>query len=117
MQVEPARLVELAASSESILSSMRQDWAAALADLTEACDGLGDATGTANLAAAYADSLADAAEVVTALSATLGLGIAGLVDAAQDAVRADDAVAAELDRASHLLGEGPFGIMPGPGGR
>lgn len=117
MQVEPARLVELAASSESILTSMRQDWAMALADLSEACDGLGDATGTANLAAAYADSLADAGEVVAALSGALALGISGLVDAAQDAVRADDAVAAELDRASHLLDEGTLGIMPGPGGR
>lgn len=117
MQVEPARLVELAASSESILTSMRQDWAMALADLTEACDGLGDVTGTDNLAAAYADSLADAGEVVAALSGALALGISGLVDAAQDAVRADDAVAAELDRASHLLTEGPIGTMPGPGGR
>lgn len=117
MQVEPARLVELAASSESILASMRQDWAGALADLSEACAGLGDATGTANLAASYADSLADAGEVVTALSNALALGMSGLVDAAQDAVRADDAVADELDRAAHLLGEEPIGIMPGPGGR
>jgi hypothetical protein len=117
MQVEPAKLVELAASSETVLGAMRQDWANALEDLTDACAGLGDATGTANLASSYADSLADAGEVVTALADALDLGIAGLVDAAQDAVRADDAVAAELDRASHLLGEDPIGIMPGPGGR
>lgn len=117
MQVEPAKLVELAASSESILTSMRQDWEAAFADLSEACDGLGDATGTANLTASYADSLTDAGEVVAALSGALALGIAGLVDAARDAVRADDAVAADLDRATHLVAEAPIGLMPGPGGR
>lgn len=117
MQVEPAKLVELAASSETILTSMRQDWATALADLSEACAGLGDATGTANVAASYADSLADAGEVVAALSGALGLGISGLLDAAHDAVRADDTVAAELDRAAHLLDEPQIGIMPGPGGR
>ena len=75
---------------------------------------LGDATGTANLAASYADALADADEVLTSLAGALELGVAGLVDAARDALRADDTVAAELDRATHLLGEGPFGIMPGP---
>ncbi|GAA5107507.1 hypothetical protein GCM10023339_05620 [Alloalcanivorax gelatiniphagus] len=117
MQVEPARLVELAASSEAVLGAMRQDWADAVADLAGACAALGDATGTANLAAAYADSLADAGEVVSALTGALGLGISGLVDAAQDAVRTDDTVAAELERASHLLAEGPIGTMPGPGGR
>jgi hypothetical protein len=117
MQVEPARLVELAASSESVLGAMRQDWAVALADVTDACASLGDAAGTANVASSYADALGDAGEVVSALAGALGLGISGLVDAAQDAVRADDTVAAELDRAAHLLGEGPFGVMPGPGGR
>ncbi len=47
MQVEPTRLVELAASSESILGSMVEDWAGALDDLSPACSTLGDATGTA----------------------------------------------------------------------
>ena len=117
MQVDPARLVELAASSESILAAMTRDWQAAVDDLGEACARLGDATGTLNVAASYADSLTDAGEVVTALAQALGLGVAGLVDAAQDAVRADDAVAAELSRAAHhLSGEG-FGTMPGRGGR
>ena len=113
MQVEPARLVELAGSSERVLDAMRQDWADALDELAEACAALGDAAGTANLAASYADALADADEVLTSLAGALELG----VDEPGDALRADDTVAAELDRATHLLGEGPFGIMPGPGGR
>ena len=117
MQVEPARLVELAGSSERVLDAMRQDWADALDELAEACVALGDAAGTANLAASYADALADADEVLTSLAGALELGVAGLVDAARDALRADDSVAAELDRATYLLGEGPFGTMPGPGGR
>ena len=117
MQVEPTRLVELAASSESILTSMVQDWTAALDDLSGACGALGDATGTVNVTSSYADSLADAGEVVTALAEALGLGIAGLVDAAHDALRADDAVAAELDRATQQLDDGGFGHLPGRGGR
>ncbi len=121
MQVDPTRLVELAASSESILTAMALDWQAAAEDLAEACAGLGDATGMQNVAASYADSLADAGEVVTALTQALGVGITGLVDAAQDAVRADDTVAAELARTAHQIagqtsGEG-FGTMPGRGGR
>lgn len=117
MQVEPTRLVELAASSESILASMVQDWATALDDLTGACQALGDAKGTMNVSSSYADSLTDAGEVVSALAEALGLGIAGLVDAAHDAVRADDAVAAELSRTAQHLDDGGFGRMPGPGGR
>ena len=117
MQVEPARLVELAGSSERILDAMRHDWSDAVDELAGACVALGDAAGTANLAASYADALADAGEVLTSLADALQLGIAGLVDAAQDAVRADDTVAAELDRASRALGEGPFGSTPGCGGR
>jgi hypothetical protein len=117
MQVEPARLVELAATSESVLTAMRQDWAEALEDLAGACLSLGDAKGTLNVSTSYADSLADAGEVVTGIAEALGLGVAGLLDAARDAVRADDAVAAELDRAAHQLDEQPFGPLPGPGGR
>ena len=52
---------------------------------------------------------------LTSLAGALELGVAGLVDAARDALRADDTVAAELDRATHLLGEGPFGIDAGTG--
>jgi len=117
MQVEPTRLVELAGSSERVLDAMRQDWADAVDELAEACVALGDATGTANLAASYVDALADADEVLTSLVGALELGVAGLVDAARDALRADDSVAAELDRATYLLGAGPLGTMPGPGGR
>ena len=117
MQVDPTRLVELAASSEGILAEMAQDWQAAVDELGAACTGLGDATGTLNVAASYADSLADAGEVVAALAQALGVGIAGLVDAAQDAVRADDTVAGELARATHQLESDGFGTMPGPGGR
>jgi ABC-type transporter Mla subunit MlaD len=117
MQVEPARLVELAGSSERILDAMRHDWADALDELAGACAALGDAAGTVDLAAAYAGALVDADEVLTSLAGALELGVEALVDAAHDAVRADDVVAAELDRATHLLGEGPFGILPGPGGR
>lgn len=116
MQVEPARLVELAGSSERILDAMRQDWGDAVDELAGACAALGDAAGTANLAASYADALADAEEVLASLAGALELGVAGLVDAARDAMHADDTVAAELIRATHLLGERPFGIMPGPGG-
>ena len=117
MQVEPARLVELAASSECVLDAMRRDWADALDELAGACVALGDAAGTTNLSASYADALADADEVLTSLAGALELGVTGLVDAARDALHADDTVAAELVRATHLLGEGPFGTMPGPGGR
>ena len=117
MQVDPTRLVELAASSESILSAMALDWQAAAEDLAGACAGLGDATGTQNVAASYADSLADAGEVVTALMQALGVGITGLLDAAQDAVRTDDAVAAELARAGQQVSDEGFGTMPGRGGR
>ena len=125
MQVDPTRLVELAASSENSLTAMALDWQAAAEDLAEACAGLGDATGMQNVAASYADSLADAGEVVTALAQAHGVGITGLVDAAQDAVRADDTVAAELARTAHQIAgqtsgetsDQGFGTMPGRGGR
>ena len=117
MQVDPTRLVELAASSEGILADMAHDWQSVVDELGEACTGLGDATGAQNVAASYADSLADAEEVVAGLAQALGVGIAGLVDAAQDAVRADDTVAGELTRATHQLESDGFGRMPGKGGR
>ena len=47
----------------------------------------------------------------------LGVGITGLLDAAQDAVRTDDAVAAELARAVQQVSDEGFGTMPGRGGR
>ena len=117
MQVEPTRLVELAASCDSVLAAMRQDWTAALDDLTGACDALGDAEGVRNVASSYADSLLDAGEVVAAVADALGLGVSTLVEAAHDAVRTDDTVAAELDRAAHTLDDGGFGRLPGAGGR
>lgn len=117
MQVEPTRLAGLAASSESILGSMVKDWAGALDDLSSACSTLGDATGAADVSSSYADSLTAAGEVVSSLAEALGLGLAGLVDAARDAVRADDAVADELEWTAHQLGDGGFGRMPGDGGR
>ncbi len=117
MQVEPTRLVELAEASEGILASMVHDWSSALDDLAGACQSLGDATGATNVQSSYADSLADAGEVVAGLAEALGLGIAGLVDAAHDALRADDVVAGELDRTTHQLGDGGFGRTPGRGGR
>ena len=117
MQVEPARLVELAASSEGVLAALAQDWASALEDLSGACRALGDAKGALNVSSSYADSLADAAEVVSALVEALDLGVTGLVEAAHDAVRADDTVAAELDRAAHQVGDDGFGRLPGLGGR
>ena len=116
MQVEPARLVELAAVSETVLAAMTDDWAAVRADLSAACESLGDAAGALEVSTTYADSLAGAEEVVSALVATLGLGIAGLVDAAQDAQRADDTVATELDRVAHLLQQHDRG-GPSKGGR
>ena len=117
MQVDPTRLVELAASSEGILAEMAHDWRAAAADLAHACAGLGDATGTSNVASSYADSLADAGEVVSALAQALGVGITGLVDAAQDAARADDTVAGELTRAATRIEHDGFETLPGRGGR
>ena len=117
MQIEPTRLVELAASSEGILTAMARDWQSAVEELADACAGLGDADGTANVAASYADSLADAGEVVTALGQALGLGVAGLVDAAQDAVRADDTIASELARTAQRMSSDGFGTQPGRGGR
>jgi hypothetical protein len=117
MQVEPARLVELAATSESVLTAMALDWHAAAEDLAAACAGLGDAAGTLDLCTSYADALADAGEVVTGLAQAFGLGIAGLLDAAQDALRTDDAVAGELARTARRLSSEGFGGMPGRGGR
>lgn len=116
MQVDPTRLVELAASSEAVLASMVEDWAVAVDDLAGACDALGDAAGTTGVAAAHAASLSDAGEVVAALAEVLGMGVAGLVDAARDALRADDAVAADITRAQFLLDPGA-GRAPGRGGR
>lgn len=117
MQVDPARLVELAASSESILTSMASDWVAAQHELVGACEALGDAIGTLGVQASYADSLADAAEVVTALTHALDLGVTGLVAAARDAVDADEIVAGELTRAASSIQHRGFGRPPGPGGR
>lgn len=117
MHVEPARLVELAESSEAILATMRQDWAATLEDLSVACGTLGDATGTINVSMAYADAVTDAGEVVAALTDALDLGVAGLVDAAQDVLRADDTVATELDRTAHRLFDDGPGRAPGRWGR
>ncbi|MFM6849612.1 MAG: hypothetical protein ACKOVB_10960 [Terrabacter sp.] len=118
MQVEPTRLVELAEESEGILALMADDWDAALPVLSAACEGLGDAAGALEVSSAYADSLADAGAVVTALVGTLAAGVTGLVDAARDALRADDAVAAELDRAAHRVGHPGRGAgVPGEGGR
>lgn len=119
MQVEPTRLVELAEESELVLAAMTDDWNAVLPALSAACDGLGDAAGASEVSAAYAGSLADAGAVVAALAETLGLGVAGLVEAATDALRADDAVAAELDRAAHQVRHDPgHGAgRPGTGGR
>jgi hypothetical protein len=70
-----------------------------------------------NVSASYADSLADAGEVVTGLVEALALGVAGLVDAAQDAVRTDDTVAGELARTAHQMSEDSVGGPPGKGGR
>lgn len=117
MQVEPTKLVELAESSESTLAAMQQDWALAVDQLASACAELGDADGMRNVAASYADSLTDAGETLAALSEALGLGVAGLIDAARDAVRADDTVAGELDRAASQIGASEMGRMPSPGGR
>ncbi|MDZ5660897.1 hypothetical protein SFC79_03905 [Nocardioides sp. S-58] len=116
LQVEPTRLVELAAESEGTLAAMVEDWNTALDDLSAACTALGDAQGTLNVTSSYADSLTDAGEVVKALAQTLGMGVAGLLDAAHDAVRADDTVAAELDRTTHLVEIEP-GPTVQPGGR
>jgi ABC-type transporter Mla subunit MlaD len=115
MQVEPTRLVELAEESESVLAMMADDWNAALPALSAACDGLGDAAGVLELSTAYADSLSDAGAVVAALAETLAAGVTGLVDAAQDALRADDAVAAELDRAAHQVSHQVSRQSPGHG--
>ncbi len=114
MQVEPHRLVELAASSETLLADMLADWEAATDELSTACAGLGDASGTANLTSAYGDALTEAGEVVTSITRSLGLGIEGLVAAASDAVKADETVAAELGRATRQV-DG-FGGQRGRGG-
>ncbi|RYB94528.1 hypothetical protein EUA93_09335 [Nocardioides oleivorans] len=117
MQVEPTKLVELAESSESTLAAMQQDWALAIDQLAGACADLGDADGMRNIAASYADSLTDAGETLAALSGALGQGVAGLIDAARDAVRADDTVAGELDRAVSQIITHEFDRTPQPGGR
>jgi hypothetical protein len=117
MQVEPTKLVELAESSESTLAAMQQDWSLAIDQLAGACADLGDADGMRNIAASYADSLTDAGETLAALSGALGQGVAGLIDAARDAVRADDKVADELTRATSQIVTSEFDRMPSPGGR
>ncbi len=116
MQVDPTRLVELAATSERVLTEMAHDWQAAVDELGEACAGVGDATGTLDVATSYADSLADADAVVTALVTALGVGAAGLLDAAHDVVGADDTVAGELGRTAHQVEGEAFGAPPGRGG-
>ena len=117
MQVEPSKLVELAESSEATLAAMQQDWALAVDQLSDACAGLGDADGMRNIASAYADSLTDAGETIGALSEALGLGVSGLIAAARDAVRADDTVAGELERAASQIITNPIDRMPSTGGR
>ena len=116
MQVDPARLVELAASSENILTARADDWAEAQADLAAACASLGDAVGTASVTASYDDALAGADDVVAALTRALGLGVVGLVDAAHDAVKSDETVASEITRSASSIQLGGFGLGPGPGG-
>ena len=88
-----------------------------LDDLADACAVLGDAAGTRNVASSYVDSLTEAGEVVAALTQALALGVDGLLDAAHDAVSADDTAASELDHAAHRIGDGGFGRLPGHGGR
>lgn len=117
MQVDPAKLLELAESSERVLAEMQQDWAGAAEELASACDALGDASGVGNLASSYADSLADAGDTLVALSEAFGLGISGLVAAAQDAVRTDDTVAFELCRAAHQFTTDTPGGPAGTDGR
>ena len=120
MQVDPTRLVELAASSESILTAMAHDWQAAADDLAEACAGLGDATGTPNVAASYADSLADAGEVVTALTQALGARDrrAGRRRAGRRTRRRHRRQRAGADRPPDVAPPSDgFGTMPGRGGR
>jgi len=116
MQVDPAKLVDLAVSSESILKAMANDWARAQEELVAACEGLGDAVGTMNVKASYADSLTDAGDVVGALVHALQIGVTGLVDAARDAVDADETIASEITRASHNFQHNGFGLPPGHGG-
>jgi len=104
MQVDPAQLVELAVRSKTILSAMVDDWTRAQVELADACASLGDAVGTTGMTASYAETLAEAAAVVAALTYALDLGVTGLVDAAHDAVGADDTVASELGRAATSIG-------------
>ena len=117
MQVDPTRLVELAASSETILSAMADDWAQAQDDLAAACASLGDAVGAMNVTSSYADALGDASEVVAALTHALELGVTGLVDVAHDAVKADETVVSEISRAANSIQHGALGPGPGRGGR
>lgn len=117
MQVDPARLVELAASSQSVLTAMAKDWAAAQDELGAACERLGDATGTMNVTASYLDALTDAGQVVTALAQALDIGVTGLIDAARDVVTADETVASEITRTTTWIQHEGFGGPPGRGGR
>ncbi len=116
MQVDPARLVELATSSHSVLSAMASDWEDAQEDLSSACVGLGDAVGIKDFQLAYAESLADADQTVAALLNALEVGVVGLVDAARDALGADETVAAEIVRTTTSLQPVIYGPPPGHGG-
>jgi hypothetical protein len=116
MQVDPARLVELAATSERVLAGLCADWAAARDEVAPACADLGDATGMRELATAYDAALVDADEAVTALAEALGIGVAGLLAAAQDAIAADDTAAAALEATAFGL-DVPTGSGRGRHGR
>lgn len=103
MQVEPHRLVELAASSETLLADMLDDWEVAMVDIAGACSDLGDAAGTAGFVSAYGDAVVEAGGVVSSITQSLRLGVEGLVAAASEAVKADETVATELGRATQQV--------------
>ena len=118
MRVDPQRVVELAGRCDEAVERLVAEWAEVGDELRGACDRLGDTSGVTTVAAAYADTLAAADDVVAALAHALEGGVAALVDAARDVSEADETVAFEIGRAAaghgrHVGWESPGN---GPGG-
>ena len=107
MQVDPERLVDLAASCDDIVAGVGEAWAAELEHLEGACADLGDTEGAIALRATYDESLVAARDLVGSLTGALSVGVRGLVEAAHDAASADATVAVELSRTAARMNDDP----------
>ena len=85
---------------DEAVERMSGQWAEVCDELRGACDQLGDSAGATAVSSAYAETLAAADEVTTALARALSSGVAALIDAARDVSEADETVALEIGRAA-----------------